>query len=563
MIEMLCGLSKKWKVNYSTTYKIIRFAILFLMVNSLFVCSVSADEAIERIAPLIPLGDVLVVYSDGASAEDVEAVSDIVEILTYQAFQVSYGTATQAVKAAADFDYVVCYEVEKYPQKLVQELIKCEDNGGRLFFIGNQLIKSYADQQNRISSQYGYMASNVDVGKVTYSFDSSANMTGLVKEDGFIFLTRGIEQESGMVEAGDKTGNVAANNETITHMSIGDMQNDMVRAIFSREIAKWKWTYDSDAHVYAQYIVLNEVYPFQDPEKLLQTVNLLVHEQEPFVISVMPVYVNADYPAMQKFCEVLRYAQDNGGAIIMHTPLNQRTTLDADMINEYVTLAMQNYMAQGVYPIGLQAPVDWMFDENGIEVLSRFSTVFTCDEEDGASEFSEDMHTNEVYKDGHQWVGPAIALDNSGVSYTSVYSTAVYINFTEELSQIEDQIHACQSSFVPLKSLWDVEHTFWTDKDLLLYKNGILTVNSERRERTYEPAEEETEAYEYNRNTLKRFSRNLAEENQKLVVVVVVVSVLFIIFLYTARHNNKRRFFYKDPEPDPDSDSDTDDQKKE
>ena len=102
MIKMLCGLSKKWKVNYSTTYKIIRFAILFLMVNSLFVCSVSADEAIERIAPLIPLGDVLVVYSDGASAEDVEAVSDIVEILTYQAFQVSYGTATQAVKAAAE-----------------------------------------------------------------------------------------------------------------------------------------------------------------------------------------------------------------------------------------------------------------------------------------------------------------------------------------------------------------------------------------------------------------------------------------------------------------------------
>ena len=138
MIKMLCGLSKKWKVNYSTTYKIIRFAILFLMVNSLFVCSVSADEAIERIAPLIPLGDVLVVYSDGASAEDVEAVSDIVEILTYQAFQVSYGTATQAVKAAADFDYVVCYEVEKYPQKLVQELIKCEASGGRLFFIGNQ-----------------------------------------------------------------------------------------------------------------------------------------------------------------------------------------------------------------------------------------------------------------------------------------------------------------------------------------------------------------------------------------------------------------------------------------
>lgn len=554
MVRMLFDSNKRWKVNCSTTSKLALFAFIFVLASSLLTRQVAADEAIEKKAPLIPLGDVLVVYSDGASEQEVESVSDIVEILTYQSFQVSYGNASQAIAAVEDFDYIICYEVDKYPSKLISTLAESEKNGAKLFFIGNQLIQKYVDQSKKNTGKYGYATADVDVGKVTYFFDSSAEQSGLAKEDGFFFFTRGMGQESGVVEAGDQTGYVVAYDDVLTHMTLGDMQNALVKAIFAKEVARWKWAYDSDAHVYAQYIVLNEIYPFQDSDKLLQAVNLLIKRQEPFVISVMPTYVNADYPAMQRFCEVLRYAQDNGGAVIMHTPLNQRAALNADLLNEYVTLAMKNYMAQGVYPIGLQAPVDWMFDEEGIEVLSRFSTVFTIHEEDEASNFSETMHTNEVYKDGHQWVGPAIALDNSGVSYTKSYSTAVYIDFTEELSLIEERIEACQNSFVPLKSLWDVEHTFWTDQDLLLYKNGILTVNSERRERTYEPAEAEQD-YEYNRNTLKRFSKNLAEENRKLVVVVVIVSILFVVFLYTARRNNKRKFFYHE--------QDTDDRKEE
>ncbi len=148
-------------------------------------------------------------------------------------------------------------------------------------------------------------------------------------------------------------------------------------------------------------------------------------------------------------------------------------------------------------------------------------------------------------------------MDNTGVSYTKVYSTAVYIDFTEDAETITGKIRACQDSFVPLKSLWDVDHTFWSDTDLLLYKNGILTVNSMRQEKAYEPSEPEAE-YEYNRNTLKRFSRNLAEENRKLVVVVIIVSALFIFFLYSARHNNKKRFFYSDQRYDTGSDQESD-----
>lgn len=35
------------------------------------------------------------------------------------------------------------------------------------------------------------------------------------------------------------------------------------------------------------------------------------------------MYVNGDYPSMTHFCEVLRFAQAGGGAVIINAPLTR------------------------------------------------------------------------------------------------------------------------------------------------------------------------------------------------------------------------------------------------
>ena len=114
---------------------------------------------------------------------------------------------------------------------------------------------------------------------------------------------------------------------------------------------------------------------------------------------------------------------------------------------------------------------------------------------------------------------------------------------TEDLNVIADKVNACRESFVPLKSLWDIEHHFWTDEDVMSYKNHIILLNGKRVEKTFEPTEYD-ETYEYKRNMLQRFSKDLTKENQKLIVAVIIVSVLFISFILIARRNNRRKFFY-------------------
>ncbi|WP_051353204.1 DUF2334 domain-containing protein [Thalassobacillus devorans] len=72
------------------------------------------------------------------------------------------------------------------------------------------------------------------------------------------------------------------------------------------------------------YIRLEDVHPMVDPVKLKQVAEVLKEKEIPYMIAVIPVYVNpetgeqfhmSDYP---KVLEVLKYMQKNGGSIVQH-----------------------------------------------------------------------------------------------------------------------------------------------------------------------------------------------------------------------------------------------------
>jgi len=290
--------------------------------------------------------------------------------------------------------------------------------------------------------------------------------------------------------------------------------------------------------------LIDKVYPYEDPEKLLKIVNLLADKKTPFVISVMPMYVNGDYPSMTHFCEVLRYAQESGGAVIINAPINQMNHFEKDVVLDYLAQAMIIYNKQGVYPLALEVPRNWLFHKDTIEIMSHFKTIFTSDEVDSYLK-PEEMSSNEVYKDGHQWAGASIPLDGTGVSYLTAYSTAVPITLQEDYNKINRKIQACRSSFVPLKSLWDMEHGYWLDKQLMNYKNGNLILNDKKMDLSFTPSVYSGH-YDYRRNMIQRFSRDLTSQSRKLVIAVGLTSVLFLLLILWARYRNRKNYFFKD-----------------
>ncbi|WP_085506063.1 DUF2334 domain-containing protein [Thalassobacillus devorans] len=78
-----------------------------------------------------------------------------------------------------------------------------------------------------------------------------------------------------------------------------------------------------DQH-YQGYIRLEDIHPLVDPRKLKQVAEVLKEKEIPYMIAVIPVYVNpetgayshmSDYP---KVLEVLKYMQKNGGTVVQH-----------------------------------------------------------------------------------------------------------------------------------------------------------------------------------------------------------------------------------------------------
>lgn len=68
------------------------------------------------------------------------------------------------------------------------------------------------------------------------------------------------------------------------------------------------------------YFILDEVYVFSDLNKLCGWADRLNENGIPFLVRIMPLYDNLDYPAFLRFTQALRYMQSRGGTVLIHEP---------------------------------------------------------------------------------------------------------------------------------------------------------------------------------------------------------------------------------------------------
>lgn len=182
-------------------------------------------------------------------------------------------------------------------------------------------------------------------------------------------------------------------------------------------------------NLHPAYIRLEDVHPKVDPDKLLAIAQELKRREIPYMIAVIPVYINpetkkeyklADSPAL---LNVLQYMQENGGSVVMHGYTHQfrasetgegfefwdvennmpiyheadeevvrRTEADFDSAQEYeayqkqqldfesayierkLTKGIQELANYGIYPLAFEAP-HYTMSQNGYKkVAEHFST---------------------------------------------------------------------------------------------------------------------------------------------------------------------------------------------
>ncbi len=104
------------------------------------------------------------------------------------------------------------------------------------------------------------------------------------------------------------------------------------------------------------HVLLDEIYPFSDLEMLHAAADQFAQSGIPFIVRVMPVYDNLDYPAFKRFTQALRYAQSKGGAIVLHDPLVRQYEAEREPLANKLVRAKAALAEEGLVLYELDAP---------------------------------------------------------------------------------------------------------------------------------------------------------------------------------------------------------------
>lgn len=315
----------------------------------------------------------------------------------------------------------------------------------------------------------------------------------------------------------------------ITHMAYCDAKEPLLAAALATYIQAWMWPYKNSPTSFGQYLVLDNVYPFYEPEDLSAITDMLREEGVPFAVTVMPVYANADYPSMKRFCEWLRYIQSTGVSIILHAPLVNLENVNMATYKKQLETAYSAYTLYGVYPVAYEAPEAYLFSKRGLEALNNFRTVLMFRSDDQLSDRT--MGENLAWYDGHQLMAP---YDPAGHALTTSYAQAIYLDPTEDVDELRRFVQTLKRSKRVLKDLTQMDHSIYIGVDFISSSAlGVVEVNGKQVSLAYHPFVYED--YTFERGFEQYLTEQIQTSNKLIVFFVIGASTFFIIAIMMSR----------------------------
>lgn len=484
----------------------------------------------------IPQAEILLLYSKDISEEQVKDVASIADILTYMGYRVSYSNIENSVGQLSEFSNVIVYSTnDKEDDNFIDELCNSDN---KVMIIGGSLIEQISEKLKlsitcKKIRDYSY--------NIAYDFSNKNSVETSADDKKSIILDGNFSYKSGRVTGKNVDGFYCTRIDKFTHIVTYNQKSDILKAILTQEIALWMWPYKGLPHSYAQYLVFDEVYPFTDPDKLMKIADLMKKNNIPYVMSVMPVYENIKFLSMKRFCEALTYMQANGGTVILHYPIIQNDEITIADIQKKINTALSAYTGYGVYPIALEAPSNWMYDDIGKEIMRRFRTIVLKKSEE--SGWTTNVVSNEVYSDGHKIIAPALTSGDNCASLIKFHSSAVYLDVNDDMEDLTRKIEDMKKSEISVNSMWALSQAVYTDKIALVYENSILKLQGNVVKLQYKPFEYDEQS-NYKKNGLANLEEIMAQNNRVLLMGICISIMIFILFILIARYRNHKKFFY-------------------
>lgn len=284
------------------------------------------------------------------------------------------------------------------------------------------------------------------------------------------------------------------------------------------------------------YLYFDKVTPFNDLNVLIEEIDYLKKIGIRFFIEVSPVFKNENLSAMNRFAEVLRYAQANGGEIVLTLPPLVSLDVKGKNIEEKFNLGFKNYINYWIYPTAISISDYWLYRDDLKELLKKTDTIFIDSNIDmGILDF--DKYNLSSYKN----IIEKVNLDNSSNLYNNV---AINISSKLSVKEFKNKVKELLDKDIYFKDTHDINSSITIDNlNIKSNKNGIFLNDKNVEQVQFVDSEKyKTVMNGYENQRHDDVNISLDKTNKILVIISTVVVILFIIIVLINFNIDKRKF---------------------
>jgi hypothetical protein len=293
------------------------------------------------------------------------------------------------------------------------------------------------------------------------------------------------------------------------------------------------------------YFYLDDVTPFNDLNNLIDEIDYLKDNGIKFFIEVSPVFVNEDLKAMGKFAECLRYAQANGGIVVMKAPTINSKGMNAksiigQQVSEKAKIAFNNFTNYWVYPVAMSVDVSLLYRDDFKDILECTDTLF-LNLEDNIN-INDSNHTIKYYNNIIQKVTLRDYMENSKTNMYVRNALCVESDYNfEEFKKKVNEILNREITFTPSNRL----STYMKfDNEVKSNFKGIFLNDKDVTQQRFINQDEYKNSFVKNENNEENPVKvDLTESNRTLEIISGLALLIFLIILILSKNIERKRFF--------------------
>lgn len=295
-------------------------------------------------------------------------------------------------------------------------------------------------------------------------------------------------------------------------------------------------------------VLIPEIYPFSDLDMVIKISDEFYANGIPFALGVAPIDNNSDYPAMERFYQVLRYAQSKNGSILIHRPSPETLADSETALSEKMVRMLDTMVAKGVYPLGLVTPEALFFqDHNTVSPLNSFSSaIILADQLDQPEQNPADTGMKNTWALDQA----SLAIDFATVKNTGSQirqfgsypiSTAIILPLPPDEASLDAIIATINSKWLSLTDYKQLNNQWAIGQNSITSGAGNITVNGAPISLTFNEAPID-EDFAYQKPPDYSLEKIFNLGNAFLLIVVGIIIILFTIIVVFSRRVYLNKF---------------------